>query len=197
MKKHLLIVIAALLATSANAQLKNLLNKENLKNLAEKVIGGESASDQNVVGTWIYDKCAIEFVSDDFLSKAGGAVAAAKLESELEQELAKLGISQGAIHFTFNEDKTFSAIAGKIPVKGNYLLNGDTMTQNILGGLISTTCEVKLTLGKLKLLYNADKLLTLLQALTGNVSSDKLELVKNILKQYEGCKIGLEMSKQK
>lgn len=120
-------VAALLMASNSRAQsLKDLLNKENIEKVVNAVTGKSTAS---MEGTWIYTGSAIEFESDNLLQKAGGSVAAGAAESKLNEQLAKVGIKEGQMSFTFNADSTFTAKVGAKSIKGTY--SYDTSTQHV------------------------------------------------------------------
>ena len=98
------------MAPDSQAQsLKDLLNKENIEKAVNAITGKSTAS---MEGTWTYAGSAIEFESDNLLQKAGGAVAANAAENKLNEQLARVGIKEGQMSFTFNADSTFTAKVG-------------------------------------------------------------------------------------
>ena len=70
-------------------------------------------SQKDLTGTWQYVGADCAFKSENFLMKAGGEVAAAKIEEQLNTNLAKVGIKSGTCSFTFKEDNTYSAKIGR------------------------------------------------------------------------------------
>ena len=75
-----------------------------LGNLLSGVLGGSTLSANSIVGTWNYTGADCVFETENLLAKAGGAVAANKVESEINDNLAKVGIKKGSCAFTFNSD---------------------------------------------------------------------------------------------
>ena len=105
-----ILIAALLMAPNSQAQsLKDLLNKENIEKAVNAITGKSTAC---MEGTWTYAGSTIEFESDNLLQKAGGAVAANAAENKLNEQLARVGIKEGQMSFTFNADSTFTAKVG-------------------------------------------------------------------------------------
>ena len=122
MKKYVLslAVVSALLLVTTNVQAqswKDLFNKDNIEKVVNAVTGNQTI---DMTGTWTYSGSAIEFESDNLLQKAGGAAAAAVAEKKLDEQLAKVGIKDGQVSFTFNADSTFTSTVGKRTMTGTY-----------------------------------------------------------------------------
>lgn len=169
-----------------------------LGNILGSILGSSATlSESSIQGTWNYTGSDCVFESENLLAKAGGAVAANKVESELNTQLAKFGIKQGACTFTFNSDKTYTAKLGTRTIQGQYTL--DTKNKKIkmtyLGGLASMTPRVAMTNGKLSLLIESDKMLNLMKGVSALSKSSSLSAVSSILSNYNGMYIGMKLSK--
>lgn len=156
-----IIAVALLMATNSQAQsLKDLFNKENIEKVVNTVTGKSTAS---MEGTWVYSGAAIEFESDNLLQKAGGTVAATAAEKKLNEQLAKVGIKEGQMSFTFNADSTFNVKVGAKSMKGTYSYNASEQMVNLkFVKLIGLNAKVNCTSSNMDLLFNSDKLLKLL-----------------------------------
>lgn len=169
-----------------------------LGNLLGSVLG-ESAtlSAKSVVGTWKYCGTDCVFESESLLAKAGGAVAATEIEEKLNAQLAKVGIKSGSCSYTFNSDNTYTAIIGGREISGNYTLDTKqkTMKLTYLGGLASYTTRVALSGGKLSLLIEGDKLLTLVKGVSALSNNSNLNTLSSLLSNYDGLYVGIQMSK--
>lgn len=168
-----------------------------LGNLLSGVLGGSTLSESSIVGTWNYTGADCVFESENLLAKAGGAVAASKVESEVNDNLAKVGIKKGACSFTFNKDNTYTANLGGRTIQGNYTL--DTKNKKIkmtyLGGLASMTPHVAMNNGKLSLLIESSKMLTLIKGASALSKSTTASTISTVLSQYNGMYIGMQLSK--
>ncbi|ADV44505.1 DUF4923 family protein [Bacteroides helcogenes] len=191
-----LFVAALLVANNGQAQsLKDLFSKENLEKAVSTVTG--KSTSVNMEGTWKYTGSAVEFESDNLLKKAGGAVAASTAESKLNEQLAKIGIKEGQMSFTFNADSTFNANIGAKKLNGTYSYNSTTQSVNLkFAKLIGMNAKVSCTSSSMDLLFNSDKLLKLLTFLGSKSSSTTLKTVSTLANSYDGMMTGFTMKKQ-
>lgn len=154
-------------------------------------------SQSDLVGTWSYSGSNCVFESENLLAKAGGAIAANKIESELNTQLAKVGIKEGACSFTFNKDNTYTATIGGRTLQGSYTL--DTKNKKIkmtyLAGLASMTLRITKQGNKVNLLIESSKLLTLMKGASVLAKGTSLSGISSILNNYEGMYIGLQLKK--
>lgn len=190
--------ICIVMASSLNAQsLKDLFSKDNIANTIEKVVDKATGSNLDITGTWTYEQCKIQFESDNFLKKAGGTLAASKLEDELGKLFEKIGIKSGCVTYTFNADSTFTSTASKINSRGTYSINSETseMTLKMLGGVMKSNCTVEKSGSTLCMLYDADKLLSIVTTITQVTDSKLLDSISSLLGSYDGCKIGMQLTK--
>ncbi len=161
-------------------------------------LNGGRISAESIAGNWKFSGPDSDIETENLLMKAGGEIAAARLETSIKPYLEKIGIKKGKFAYTFNPDGTYSMTIGGRKINGMYTLDTKTktITMTYLGGLGRSTAHVSLTAGKLSLLYEADKLLALFQnfsALTGN--NPTLSTLSSLLNSYNGLLIGLEMTR--
>jgi len=169
-----------------------------LSNVLSSVLGSGSVSQSELIGTWTYTGSDCVFESDNLLKKAGGAVAASKIKSELNQNLQKIGIKEGSTSFTFNSDNTFKANLGGKSMSGTYVL--DESNQKItlkLGtlGLGTLKGNVAKSGGKLSLLFDSDKLLkvaSVVGSLSGNTA---IKALSSLAGSYDGMMVGMQFKK--
>lgn len=160
---------------------------------------GESTTitEKKLAGTWNYTGADCAFESENFLAKAGGAVAAGKINEQLNTQLAKVGIKQGACSFTFKEDNTYSAVIGGRNISGNYTIDAENkkIKMTYLGGLGSMSPHVSLKGNKLSLLLDSDKLLNLVKTISALSNSSSIKTVSSLLGNYDGMYIGIQLKK--
>lgn len=157
----------------------------------------------SMVGTWKYTAPDCKFESDDLLSKAGGEVAAKKVEEQMSNYLSKLGFNENTV-YVFNADSTYTSTVAGRTVNGTYSYNKDTkevMLKTKIG--LKMTAQISTSVlngGKMSLLFKADKLMSLAQAVTGAVagksSNATVSTLNTVLSQYDGLLLGFEMQKQ-
>ena len=205
MKKIIISIMAVavcLAGQTASAQtLKDLLkkatNNETVKNVVESVTGTTLPVD--VKGTWTYSGTAVKFESEDLLKSTAASLAAGQVEDKLDEYVQKVGIKAGTFSFTFNEDKTFSANVKGKSFNGTYSVSEDYKTMSLQFGktfaMKPFTAAISATSTQLDLLFQADKLLELLEKLTASSNNATLKTVSTIAGQYDGMQLGLELKK--
>ena len=193
-------VAVCLAGQTASAQtLKDLLkkatNNETVKNVVESVTGTTLPVD--VKGTWTYSGTAVKFESEDLLKSTAASLAAGQVEDKLDEYVQKVGIKAGTFSFTFNEDKTFVVTVKGKNFNGTYTVSEDYKTMSLqFGKTFATkpfTAAISATSSQLDLLFQADKLLELLEKLTASSNNATLKTVSTIAGQYDGMQLGLEL----
>ena len=157
----------------------------------------------SMVGTWKYTAPDCKFESDDLLSKAGGEVAAKKVEEQMSNYLSKLGFNENTV-YVFNADSTYTSTVAGRTVNGTYSYNKDTKEVTLKTKIgLKMTAQISTSVlngGKMSLLFKADKLMSLAQAVTGAVagksSNTTVGTLNTVLSQYDGLLLGFEMQKQ-
>ena len=198
MKKYVLslAILSAFIFGTSNVQaqsLKDLFNKDNIEKVVNAVTGNKSI---DMTGTWTYTGSSIEFKSDNFLKKAGGAAAASLAENKLDEQLAKIGIKDGQLSFTFNADSTFTSTIGKRSMQGTYSYDAATnQVQLKYLRLLNMNAKVNCTSNSMELLFNSDKLLKLITFLSSKSSNTTLKTISSLADSYDGMMLGLELKK--
>lgn len=185
--------------TSTSESAKNSSSSSSLLGDLLGSILGKSAtlSKSSLQGTWKYVSADCVFESENLLLSAGGEVAANKIETKMNEMLGKVGIGVGSCSFTFKSDNTYTAVLAGRTLSGTYQLNAEekTITMTYLSGMATMTPHVVLTGSKLSLLYEADKLLAIVNkvgALTNNAS---LQAISSLASSYDGLMVGIELRK--
>ena len=157
----------------------------------------------SMVGTWKYTAPDCKFESDNLLSKAGGEVAAKKVEEQMSNYLSKLGFNENTV-YVFKADSTYTSTVAGRTVNGTYSYNKDTKEVTLKTKIgLKMTVQISTSVlngGKMSLLFKADKLMSLAQAVTGAVagksSNATVSTLNTVLSQYDGLLLGFEMQKQ-
>ena len=164
-------------------------------NIFTSVIGLDKVSEKGLIGTWRYDSPGVAFTSENLLAKAGGEVAATKIEQEMMPYFQQAGITSQNTSVVFNEDKTFKAtIAGK-SWGGTWTFDEATAKVTLKGLLLTINCYAKREYGGIALLFESKKLLTVLQTVamfSGNATAQK---IGDLSKNYDGIRLGFDMKK--
>ena len=164
--------------------------------LRSGLTGQSSAISQDkLVGTWNYSEPDCVFESENFLAKAGGEVAATKVEAKLVDAYSKVGVKKGACSFTFNADGTYTAVIGGRSINGNYKVNSqdNTVSMTYLAGVKTVQPKVVLSGNTLSILYPSDKLLTMVSSLSA--LSSQATTLKSVIGSYDGMYLGFKLTK--
>lgn len=168
-----------------------------LGNLLGNLLGTNKVTEKTLVGTWQYQGIDCVFESENFLSKAGGELAAATIEGKIDQQLQRLGIKPGTCSFTFNADHTWRGSLGGKNLSGQWVLDEQNkqIQMTYLMGLASLTPKVAYNNGTLSLLFESSKLLTLAQGVGALTNNSTATALSGLIKNYNGMYIGLQLKK--
>lgn len=169
-----------------------------LGSVLTNLLGGSSTvTASDLQGTWTYRKADCVFETQNLLLKAGGEMAATKIESQLESQLGKVGITPGACTFTFNSDGTYVATIGQYNLTGNYTLNtkSNTLTMTYLAGIGRISPKVVKTGASISLLFEGDKLLSMVQKVGKLSSNSTVSSLSSLINSYDGMLVGMQLSK--
>lgn len=184
---------------SAGSWLSNALSSETVSTVVSSVTGGSTVTTSSISGTWTYASPAVEFESDNALTSAAASLTTSSIETKLASLYTKAGIKQGAFSFTFNSDSSFSCTVSGKSLSGTYSINGSALTLNFTAvssiNLGSLTTQTTLSGSSLSLLFQADELLTFVSKVASISSNDTLSAISSIIDQYNGLKLGFDLSK--
>lgn len=184
---------------SSGGGLSDLL--EGVQSLGNKlgIIPSKTVDVAYLQGRWDYKKPAVAFKSDNFLAKAGGVAASAKVESELAEYYKKVGFDKSVL--SVKSDSTFTLQLSKIKLNGtiesspsdgtltfNFMLMGKKIT--------SMTAYVNAETNKtMSITFDVSKLLTLVEKVASFSGNSTLKSLSALLNNYEGMTAGFYMTK--
>lgn len=164
--------------------------------LLNNVIGSGTFSKEDLCAhTWKYSKPGCAFTSENLLAKAGGEIAASKVEEKLSTYYNKFGFSSSNTQFTFTTDGNFSAQIDGKPWQGSYTFDEKTHAIHLKGLLLSASGYATKTTNGISLLFDQKKLLNLIKMLSAFKGSSTLSAVGTIANSYDGMRVGFEMTK--
>lgn len=166
-----------------------------INGILNNVIGSGTFKQADLCHTWKYSKPGCAFTSENLLAKAGGEIAASKVENKLEGYYKKFGFSSSNTYFTFNTDGTFSAKIDGKAWNGTYTFDEKTHAIQLKGLLLSASGYATKTTKGISLLFDQKKLLNLIKALSAFKGSSTLSAVGSIANNYDGMRVGFEMTK--
>lgn len=167
-----------------------------ISGLLNNVIGSGTFSKEDLCAhTWKYSKPGCAFTSENLLAKAGGEIAASKVEEKLSTYYNKFGFSSSNTQFSFTTDGNFSAQIDGKPWQGSYTFDEKTHAIHLKGLLLSASGYATKTTNGISLLFDQKKLLNLIKMLSTFKGSSTLSAVGTIANSYDGMRVGFEMTK--
>ena len=169
-----------------------------INGILNNVIGSATFSQADLCAhTWKYSKPGCAFTSENLLAKAGGEIAASKIEENLSKYYNKFGFSQSNTYFTFKTDGTFAAKIDGKAWNGTYTFDEKTHAIQLKGLLLSALGFATRTTNGISLLFEQKKLLTLVKPLSklNLTGSTTMSAVSSIVDNYDGVRVGFEMTK--
>jgi hypothetical protein len=157
----------------------------------------KQASQESIVGTWVYSEPAIVLSSDNFLTNAAAKLAAGKVEDKLSEVLSKYGIKAGALTITFNEDGTFTETIGTKKISGKWTIT-DSKLNLTFGKLASKTIPVTTQMENNKLMFvtDATKLLDFVKNIASKSTNSKIQTITSLMKSVNGMEAGLTLERK-
>lgn len=169
-----------------------------INGILNNVIGSATFSQADLCAhTWKYSKPGCAFTSENLLAKAGGEIAASKIEEDLSKYYSKFGFSKSNTYFTFKTDGTFAAKIDGKSWNGTYTFDEKTHAIQLKGLLLSASGFATRTANGISLLFEQKKLLTLIKTLSklNLTGSTTMSAVSSIVDNYDGVRVGFEMTK--
>ena len=193
----LLVAVACILLVSCGNmnQVLSAIQNGGVINAITSVIGLDKVSAQNLIGSWTYSGPGCAFTSENLLAKAGGEVAAAQIEEKVKPYYDQVGISASNTQITFNQDGTFSSRIAGSNFSGTYTFNEASQQIKLKGMLLSITCYTKREINGISILFEAKKLLTVLQTMSALSGRADLQTIGDLSKQYDGVRVGFDMKR--
>ena len=184
----------AMFAILGNANAQDL--KSILTGVAKAVVGDKATTSSSIIGTWKYVGPQCQFESENLLAKAGGEVAAKEVEEKMQTVYDRIGMS--GCEYTFNEDGTYSYTLKKRTMSGTYTFDDKEKTITMKGKLgVNTVAHVTVIGSDMSLVFNADKLMSVLKTITGTVSkvNSTAATINSVAGSYDGLMLGFDLKK--
>ena len=201
MKKLSTILLAAVVTiltgcgTQGSSILGSILQGGTLGNVIISVIGAQTVTAQDLYGSWIYSGPGCAFTSENLLAKAGGEVAATQIREKVLPYYQQIGISSQNTAITFKEDGTFSANFRGTPLSGKWTYDQSKSRITLNGMLLTLNCYAKRNYNGMAILFEASKLLTVLQTMAALSGNQSVQAVGDISKTYDGLRVGFDFTK--
>ena len=187
-------ILGAVMGGSSNSS--SSAGSSMINGILNNVIGSGTFSKQDLCAhTWKYSKPGCAFTSENLLAKAGGEIAANKVEEKLGEYYSKFGFSGSNTYFTFKTDGTFAAKIDGKSWQGNYTFDEKTHAIQMKGLLLSMSGYATKTTNGISLLFDQKKLLNLIKTIGSLKGNSTLSALGTIANNYDGMRVGFEMTK--
>ncbi len=154
------------------------------------------ASAEDLVGTWLYTEPAVVFSSSNVLKSAGGKVASASIEKQLQTKLSAVGITPGKFSMTFDSNGNFTQTASGKTVKGTYTVNGQSVNLKYGGTAKQFVGTTQVDGNDLLIVMDATKLLSFAQTVGSLSGNTTLKTATSLAGSMDGMQCGLRLEKQ-
>lgn len=184
---------------SGNTDLSSIANT--IGNVIYSYTGNLNAVD--LPGTWTYQGAAIALNSDSVVSNVAGSAVSSSVEGKIDSYLTKVGITPGAMTFTFNEDLTFTCTIKNIPISGTWktLNDGNTLQLQFGNNLkfLNLTGALKKTTTGCEVLFESNKFFEFIKSALKFVASQSktASAVASLGDNFNGMKLGFKLGKVK
>ena len=187
-------ILGAVLGENSNSS--SSAGSSIINGILNNVIGSGTFSKQDLCAhTWKYSKPGCAFTSENLLAKAGGEIAANKVEEKLGEYYSKFGFSGSNTYFTFKTDGTFAAKIDGKSWQGNYTFDEKTHAIQMKGLILSMSGYATKTANGISLLFDQKKLLNLIKTIGSLKGNSTLSALGTIANNYDGMRVGFEMTK--
>ena len=196
-----------------------------LGNVLGSLLGQSMTLTEEVLeGTWEYRGVACVLESESMLSEIGGSLVTSQVEERLDGLFARVGVAPGTCTFTFvGKDSCVFNVAGR-NVAGGYTLNAEekVIEFRFLYDRVSFRTFVSYNVTDMNIVFDADRLLSLVKSVTGGISSgasslgsmasgseataglgtsasaisSTLNTVGSLLDNYNGMMLGMKLKKK-
>lgn len=208
MKIFSIVIMAAVMVfmpVDASAQkLGNLLKKAASSDVVNSVINTyvPGANAVSLPGSWSYTGAAVSLSGETAVSNIAGTAVTSGIENKIDGYLQKIGVKPGAVHFTFNGDKTFTSTIFGINLSGTWQINDEAKMVTLQYGKVmkylSMTGTLTRTSEGCEILFDADRFLTFIKSALSfaGKGSTAASGLSSLTSSYKGMKLGYKLAKQ-
>ena len=166
-----------------------------IANVITSVIGAQTLKGRDLIGSWTYSAPGCAFTSEQLLAKAGGEVVAGQVKDKVLPYYQQIGISSANTSITFKEDGTYLASFRGTPLSGKWTYDEASSKVTLQALVLNINCYAKRNANGIALLFEASKLLMLLQTIAAMSGNSTIQAVGEISNSYDGLRIGFDFTK--
>jgi hypothetical protein len=206
-----------LLGKAAGEVVKNQTSSDGAGGAVVNILGsllGKSTTltVDDIAGTWLYQGSACVLESEQALSNLGGTLVTSQIEKKFDGYLTKIGVVPGVSSFTFAKDGSCAIKVGNYNIAGTFTLLPDEkmIDFTFLYGQVNVKTYIAYEITDLNVVFNADKLLSLIKGVTAALSKDApaqqvqqlasvsqtAGAVGTLLNSYDGMMLGVKLQRE-
>lgn len=162
-----------------------------------QLVGGLVAP-KTIEGSWVYVEPTIQFESESFLAKAGGAMATDKIIEKVKPYYEKMGVVKGAVGIVYKSDNTCSYTFSGKTYNGTYVYNSENNVIEMYDayGVKIITAYATVSSKNIAISFDATKLLSLFQTLGASSTNTTIAGLTTLSKSFTGMKVGFLFDKE-
>ena len=158
----------------------------------ETLTASRIASNAVIAGTWKYDGPSVDARGSNFVSRLGKHIAKSKLKKGLKKAFNKLKLKKNLTSFTLTREGRWNiTLLGK-SLGGKYEYDATTERLVLHGLLVKIEGQTYREGDHLHMLFEADKLLTLMRLLGMVIHADVLKSLSKLSSNYYDVKVGFD-----
>lgn len=154
------------------------------------------ATEDKIVGTWVYEEPAVVLSSDDMLKNIGGKIASATVEDKLKSKLESYGFKKGSVTMTFDKSGNFTQTLMGKKLSGTYTIDDKNIVLKYGGKVSQIVGTTQLDGNNLLIVMDASKLLEYVNVLGSVSQNSTLKTAASLIGSMNGLECGLKLVKQ-
>lgn len=167
-----------------------------LSSLTSIFSSNKVATEDKIIGTWVYEEPAVVLSSDDMLKNIGGKVASSAVETQLKSKLEGYGFKKGSVTMTFDKSGNFTQTLMGKKVTGTYTIEDKNIVLKYGGKISQIVGTTQLDGDNLLIVMNASKLLEYVNVLGSVSQNSTLKTAASLIGGMDGLECGLKLVKQ-
>lgn len=154
------------------------------------------ATEDKIVGTWVYEEPAVVLSSDDMLKNIGGKIASSTVENKLKSKLESYGFKKGSVTMTFDKSGNFTQTLMGKKLSGTYTIDDKNIVLKYGGKVSQIVGTTQLDGNNLLIVMDASKLLEYVNVLGSVSQNSTLKTAASLIGSMNGLECGLKLVKQ-
>ena len=146
-----------------------------------------------LVGKWVYDEPSVDAKGTGFVSKLGKPIAKSKLKKGLKKIYNKLKLKKQWTSLTISADEKWTLRLLGQNVSGNYTYEPESGRLSLKWHGVPIVAYAHRDGKNLHLLFDADKLLSMMRLLSKLKKSDTLKSLNKLSSNYNDVMVGFKL----